>query len=178
MLARGGSRPQAFFSVFFLGHYSSCRKGWIRLSLPSLCNNVKFSSSANLVAHGVLAMRREARRDAVRYLMDGMDGMDDMDRATARVAPTAPAKTPEGVERTRACASGKGGASHLDIGHSVLDIGYSPEGVERTRSCASGKGNASHLDIGHSLLDIGYSPEGAERTRPDASGEGSAFARN
>jgi len=37
------------------------------------------------VAHGVLAMLGEARRDAVRYLMDNMDGMDDMDRMPLRL---------------------------------------------------------------------------------------------
>ena len=51
-------------------------------------------------------MLGEARRDAVRYLMDDMDGMDDMDRATARVTPTASVKIPEGVERTHPRASG------------------------------------------------------------------------
>ena len=87
----------------------------------------------------------EARRDAVRYLMDGMDAMDDMDRmdrATARVAPTGFRKTPEGLGRTRSCASAQVIAPRrIPLGHWAFRVGYwiFPEGLERTRPCASGK---------------------------------------
>jgi len=72
-------------------------------------------------------MLGEARRDAVRYLMDNMDKMDEMDRALLHSpflisnsfprgwsAPTlTPRGTSEGVERTRAYASVK-------VAHGVL----------------------------------------------------------
>ena len=45
--------------------------------------------------------RREARRDAVRYLTGGTDGMGGTGRAAARVAPAASEETSEEVECPR-----------------------------------------------------------------------------
>ena len=71
--------------------------------------------------------------------MDDMDGMDKMERATARVAPTAFAKTPEGVGRTRSCASALPG--HCPEAHLLetrnWQLETSPEGTECPRACAS-----------------------------------------
>ena len=100
------------------------------------------------VAHGVLAMLREARRDAVRYLMDGMDDMDGMDRATARVAHIASVKTSRGGRAHPPLRLWKHprGQSAPTLAPLKTSEGQSAptlmpreasEGIERTHPCAS-----------------------------------------